>query len=179
MDDKRDERFVEELLDASLQRYRSEDPGAGWENRILANVRAADHVTRRRGAWLWAFGAATGAVILLVVVTVFSHRKPAPIPAPQVVSYPAPLPIGRAPVAVQPTLRRHTPRLTAAARRPEQFPTPAPLSEEERLLLAYVASTPSSELSTPIVRDPQIEPLQFSEIKIARIEIKELPRLNE
>ncbi|MGA2631123.1 MAG: hypothetical protein ABSG54_13025 [Terriglobia bacterium] len=149
------------------------------QNRILAKVLPNERVAHRRGAWVWAFGAATGAVILVAVVTFFSHRKPAPIPAPQVVSYPAPLQIGPAPVAVQPTLRRHTPRLTAAARRPEQFPTPAPLSEEERLLLAYVASTPSSELSTPIVRDPQIEPLQFSEIKIARIEIKELPRLNE
>jgi hypothetical protein len=70
-------------------------------------------------------------------------------------------------------------RVAAPPSRPAQFPTPAPLSAQEKLLLAYVASTPKSELITPVVRDPQIEPLQFPEIKIARIEIKELPKLNE
>ena len=173
MDDKRDERFVDELLDASLQRYRSEDPRAGWENRVLAKVQAADRVARQRGAWVWALGAATGAVILLAVATFFSHRKPAPVPAPQAVSYPAPLPIGPAPVSVQPTLRRHTPRLTAAARRPEQFPTPAPLSEQEKLLLLYVNSAAAQEMAAEGENDG-IEPLIIPKLKIAALEIKPL-----
>ena len=86
MDDKRDERFVDELLAASLQRYRGEDPRAGLENRILAKVLPNERVARQRGAWVWAFGAATGAVIVIAAVTFFSHRQPVPIPAPQVVS---------------------------------------------------------------------------------------------
>ena len=187
MDDKRDEQFVDELLDASLQRYRSEDPRAGLENRILANVRAADHLTRRRGAWVWAFGAATGAVMLFAVVTFLSHRKPVPIPVPQTASRPtqpmtSPRPESAARKPAQDAARllvRHLPHSSVAPPRPAQFPTPAPLSEQERLLLAYVASTPKSELITPVVRDPKIDPLEIPELKIAKIEIEELPKLNE
>lgn len=38
MDIKREERFVDELLDALLKRYRGEAPRPGLENRILAKV---------------------------------------------------------------------------------------------------------------------------------------------
>lgn len=186
MDDKNNHKFVEELLEASLKRYRSEAPRAGLENRILAGVQASDHAAQRR-RWVWVLAASAAALIVAVVVLRFTSR-PAPriatvSPAPQTV---APRTETPKVVAVAPPVT-HVPRqlsqppraATARLNRPEQFPTPSPLTEQEKLLLAYVASAPRSELSTPVVGDQRIEPLQFPEIKIARIEIKELPKSNE
>ena len=181
MNDNDKDRFVDELLDASIRRYRSEIPRAGLENRILASARAADRATHRRGAWVWAFGAATGAVILLAVVTYLAHRKPVlgPAPAPQAAAKPAPPLIGRRAVSVpQRAIGRTRPTEPRQAR-PAQFPTPAPLSEEEKLFLAYVAQTPESGMEKPATRDSRIEPLEIPEIAIAKIEIKRLPRLIE
>jgi hypothetical protein len=42
-------------------------------------------------------------------------------------------------------------RSTAEPKQP-QFPTPAPLNEQERLLLAYVQSTPKQEIETVIAQ---------------------------
>ena len=70
-------------------------------------------------------------------------------------------------------------QVAAKVRRPEQFPTPAPLSEEERLLLAYASQLPISELDNLMNQNPKIEPLEIPGIKIARIEIEELPKSNE
>ena len=166
MNDNDKDRSVDDLLDALLRRYRSEEPRAGLENRILAGV----------------------AVLAVLVVSLrFTSRPVQPTvvisPAPQAVAPKAETPKM---VAVTPSASWVTrkpsrrPQTTAAAfHRPGQFPTPSPLSEQEKLLFAYVASAPGPELSTSGNRDPKIEPLQFPEINIARIEIKELPRINE
>ncbi len=196
MEDKN--KFIDELLDASLRHYTSDEPRAGLESRILASVRAANRAGRRRVVWMWATGA-SAAVLMIAGVTVYiSHYQPAPVraPAPVAATKPVPVPHPQINVAAQTETAKpetamrqtltqghaateRTPQRWAMARRPEQFPTPAPLSEQEKLLLAYVASAPKSELSTPVVHDPEIEPLQIPEIKIARIQIKALPKLNE
>ena len=190
--------FIDELLDASLRRYASDEPRAGLENRILANVRAADHAARRRSVWVWAIAASAAALVIVAVESYISYYQPVPVraPAPVATTNPGPIPTPQINVASQTetakpgaaakrTLaQRHgvterNQQDLALARRPEQFPTPAPLSEQEKLLLAYVALSSKSDLSTPVVHDPVIEPLQIPEIKIARIEIKELPKLSE
>jgi hypothetical protein len=53
----------------------------------------------------------------------------------------------------RPTVRpTNQPSLTVASTQPRQaqFPTPAPLSEQERLLLAYVRATPKEEIENVI-----------------------------
>ena len=184
VDDKDHDKFVEELLEASLKRYRSEAPRAGLENRILVNARASTRAADSR-QWVWAL-AASAAVLIVAVVILRLTSRPAPrtatvSPAVQAVAPKADTPkvvavappVSRAPR--KPVQRPQT--TTARLRRPEQFPTPSPLSEVERLMLAYLAQTPKSELSTPTVRDAKMEPLEIPEIKIAKIEIKELSNL--
>jgi hypothetical protein len=196
MDDKRDERFIDELLDASLRHYRSENPRAGLENRILAHVRAAGQAARPRGLWVWAIAASTAIVMIAAAAAYISRRQPAtPVatvnrsvidrgPFQSTTThgqkgtdrgYPLARPTSSAQRALPGTIRQ----VAAKARRPGQFPTLAPLSEEEKLLLAYASQVPISKLDDLMNRDPKIEPLEIPELKIPRIEIEEIPKLGE
>jgi len=198
MDDKRDERFVNELLDASLKHYRSEDPRAGLENRILANVRAAGHAARPRGTWVWAIAASAAIVMIAAAAAYVSRRQPATVQVPTPFAATKPVPAPKRPQALTSqseaskpvTLARQTSpaqralpgtvrQVAGKTRRPEQFPTPAPLSEEEKLLLAYASQVPISDTDNLLNRDPKIEPVEIPELKIPRIEIEELPKLGE
>jgi hypothetical protein len=175
MGDERRGRFVDDLLDASLRRYRSGEPRLGLENRILAGVRTRS-AERQRGTWIWGLAGVAAAVCMAAIVIYISRRQPAPARAPSPVAtrQPAPPVVVRQEVA--PILRptRHVRRAAAAPRRPEQFPTPAPLSEQEKLLLLYVSEAPQAELEAPII--PNLEPLRVAGLRIAPIEIGELLR---
>ena len=50
---------------------------------------------------------------------------------------------------------------TALAERPAVFPTPVPLTEQERLLFTYVENTPRSEVVAQIKSDDQKEARAF------------------
>lgn len=179
MDDKNNHKFVEELLEASLKRYRSEEPPAGLENRILANARASDRAAqRRRWVWAWALAASTAVLIIAVVVLHFTSR-PAPrtatvTRAPQTVAPKAETPkvvavapsVARVPGRPVRTLRRPSPEF----RRPEQFPTPSPLTEQERLLLQYVSATPPSVLVAQANQSREDQDLSIPELTIAALE---------
>ena len=188
MADKNHDKFLEELLEASLKRYRSEEPRAGLENRILANVQASDRALEsRRWVWAWALAASAAVLIVAVVVLRFTSR-PAPrtgtfSPAMQAVAPKAETPqvvAGAPPVTRVPRKPSRRPRPAAAnLRRPEQFPTPSPLSEQEQLLLAFVSQGPRSELSALAIRDVKIDPLEIPELKVAMIEIEKLSKSEE
>ncbi len=179
--------FVDELLEASLARYQSEKPRPGLETRILAGVRAKAQAVQR-ATWLLAFGAVAATVLIISAGMYVVQRSPAPAThrasesAPSRMGSPE---AGLAPKAIPPKPRggvvvypalRPSRRARSVPRRPEQFPTPAPLSKEERLLLVYVSQVPRSDLTKPVFRDPEIEPLEIPELKVAMIEIKDLPR---
>jgi len=181
VDDKNNHKFVEELLEASLKRYRSEAPRAGLENRILAGVQASDRAAQRR-RWVWVLAASAAALIVAVVVLRFTSRparRTATVsPAPQAV---APKTEPPRVVAVAPPVTRvprkpsQRPRpVTAELRRPEQFPTPSPLTEQEKLLLLYLQTTPASELAATATEKP-IQDLKISQLAFAPLEIKPLP----
>jgi hypothetical protein len=179
MHDKETDRFVDDLLDASLRQYRSQEPRAGLEGRILAKVRAREHAAGRRG-WVWALGAAAAAAVAVVAVALYvPYRRPAPVaPVPQEMAGKPEPPRAvaappRAPSAAHAAVRQAR-RLTAERRRPVQFPTPIPLTEQEKLLLLYVQNTPSSELEAQVGQQPMGD-LEIPKISIAALEIKPLP----
>jgi len=174
------DRFVDELLEASLRRYRSEEPRAGLEARILAGVRASEDASQRP-TWAWALGVTGAALAVIVIVLAMPRRQPVPghLPMPVVAVKPEAPAIGPRAVSAPPKAIRRGPRAALAPRRPEQFPTPAPLSEEEKLLLAYASQVPISELDNLINQNPKIEPVEIPELKIPRIEIEGLPKLGE
>jgi hypothetical protein len=174
MDDK-GKRFVDELLDASLRRYASVEPRPGLEGRVLACVRARQQASRRRSIWAWGMGLAAVATMVALVLIYWPRQQPVPLPvtakAPANVSAPV---VAKAAPTVQLTVSHRPPRQTPPNRvdwRPQQFPTPRPLSEQEKLLVAYAQSlkgTPAvlAQQENDIEHDLEIPPLSIAAIKI-------------
>jgi hypothetical protein len=188
-DDKRDQ-FVDELLEAALKRYRGEEPRSGLEMRILAGVRTQERAARLR--WLgWAVAVCAG-VLAAIVLTLHFARAPLRQPTPSAALPPKESGAQRAPLQ-QPLAQQLSPRFGAhraplqppqqrvrrvATRRsrPEQFPTPLPLTEQERLLLAFVnkATKPDLIAGTNETDEAAVSDLEIPRIKIAALETKPL-----
>jgi hypothetical protein len=143
-------------LDTSLAKFATVEPRAGLEERILANLL----IERQRAAvhswWRWPAVAALAAVIVIAVFMAWKPEKPKQEVATQ-----------HAPTATQSTEhggpqvltnsknssirphqqpgRRPKPNafdesaVVASAPKLDQFPSPQPLSEQERMLTDYVA----------------------------------------
>jgi hypothetical protein len=188
-DDKRDQ-FVDELLEASLKRYRGAEPRSGLEMRILAGLRTRERAARLRGLG-WAVTACAG-VLAAIVLTLHFVRTPLRQLPPSAALPPKESGAQRAPL--QPPLAQQlSPRFGAqraplqppqqpvrrvATRRsrPEQFPTPLPLTEQEKLLLAYFnkATKPDLIAGTNQTDEAPVSDLEIPRIKIAALEIKPL-----
>ena len=182
MRDNKPDQFVDELLDASLKRYGSEEPRTGLEMRLLAGVRSREGKARRlRLVWAFAVCAGMAAAIILVL-----HSAHAPNRR-RVTSIAAPHPIAKPPASPGSADSRfwsprlvHGPRekprtarpAVRATQRPGQFPTPMPLTDQEKLLLTYFANTPKPDLlvETNIAK----EAAEISNIKVAPLEIEPL-----
>lgn len=143
-------------LDAALAKYAAVEPRSGLEERILAGLRAEPAKIPSRALWQW--GTAVAVVALLAVAAVLvgksreaqhemvQHRPATPeraLPSSaQVVSsrqddahLARPLPAR--------TKAGNPPRRaieTAALPMLDQFPSPQPLSEQEKILANYVAA---------------------------------------
>jgi len=141
-------------LDGVLAKYASIEPRAGLEERILTNLRLARVTANARPWWNWRT-AGMLAVVLLIVALLMWWRKPSSQP-PVVADRP---PVREAPM--DPYLanresthagknKRH--RRPATSRPPHEtvasgpkldvFPSPLPLSEQEKLLAIYVGQYP-------------------------------------
>lgn len=155
-------RLAEQLLDAALQQYSAAEPRPGLETRILANLATA--TLRRPFSFPRLAWAAVAAFALLAITFgIWRHHRPAPIahaPAVFVPSVPAPLqPTPASPMqTTQPVAvaaRRHKVARTLPVQeeiRQEQFPSPQPLSEDERLLLTYLRTTPREEVLVAVAQ---------------------------
>lgn len=199
MEGKERNQFVDELLEASLKHYGQEEPRLGLEARILASVRASGRRTTRL-RWVWSLGATAVAVTIVGLALYLASHTSVPTtqvsqtvaskPGPLVTGNPAQTPMS-APVApVSPRAKRgggdtatakviirEQGRTIARVKRPEQFPTPTPLTEQEKLLLTYVEEVPSSVL-TAQAREEPIHDLKIDELKIPPLEIKPMSSLN-
>lgn len=178
MEDDEQPGFVDALLEASLERYGSKEPRPGLESRLLARLRTEPLPAQRR-AWVWAIGMAAAAVIVFaIVITRPSRREPVSIapPPPVAANKTGPAPVINAQKLQKPQAPiRHAARVRARQSRPAQFPTPTPLSEQEKLLLVYVKEAPKAVLAAPVTK-PIDEPLEITRLTIAPLRIKELPR---
>ena len=193
MEDK--DRFVDELLDSALAHHRDAEPRAGLEGRILAHVRAtASERSAQRKAWrLWAAAAAIATVMVFVAIYA-SNRAPRSVPQTSLASntVPAPSPTetlkassGPTP-ATRPATKVAEPKRVARSepkpsRRveahhwPSQFPTPAPLTPEEKALVRYVQETPPQVLAASLSKAQSLDqPVEIKPLKIAPLEIQPL-----
>ena len=143
----------DQMIDAALAGYSRVDPPEGQERRVWQRIDGR-RVVRRR-IWCGLAAAAAAAALLAVVLRDGHSERPAP---PKAIVYV--MPPGLAAVSPAPRVIHHRKRL-----RPRQFPLPAPLTGEERALLAFVTEHPATAAK-----------LQSGEpIEIQPIEIKPLP----
>jgi hypothetical protein len=146
---------IDRALDAALAKYAAVEPRAGLEERVLANLHA-DHARRVNHAWWrWGLGATAVAVIVLTVALAWRSGRPSQ-PAianrrpvmkqdlTQLASHdghavhsrpPHPLRSGSAHPA-------HPGSVVASSPKLDRFPSPRPLSEQEKILANYVSEYP-------------------------------------
>jgi hypothetical protein len=139
-------------LDAALAKCAAVEPRAGLEQRILANLRTAPAQSSTHASWRWTLAAAVAAVLVLAVALAWRSERPTP---PVIANHPAlethPAPethvVSNAPdhdvrpLTPRPTNHADRPSHTLAAAEPklDQFPSPQPLSDQEKILASYVA----------------------------------------
>ena len=161
MADQEKDRQTDEMLDSLLANYSSAEPRPGLETRILANLREAEQKTPQgwwNFKWIWA-GAVAAAVVIAMVLVNVRHRVTPPTNTVAKTISPAPQPEIQpdTPIVRTETVRIHRRKPSAVPtsqhsatlalnQRPAVFPTPTPLSEQERLLLQYYTRTPREEL---------------------------------
>ncbi len=184
----RDEEF-DGLIDDALASYSRVEPRPGFEARVLAHV----HGAPKRVLWPWAIAIPAALAIALVAGIGLRQSLPPPTVAmakpPQaqltvLASVPSRLPLADARGSEEPILRRDregavvsnyvgqdtrrpAPRPPRALPKLDRFPTPAPLTDQERVLLALAARSP--ELVREMFAEPQtpqVEPIRIEEIRI-------------
>lgn len=184
MHDNQRANFVDELLDASLVRWPTAGPRGGLEERVLARLRTE----RRIAPWAaraWAMCAGLAGMLMIgIYVAQKSEQRPATPSAVQsadprkpetraAISQPGVVePIGSQRRAGRAAARGISRMFSPAGKRAreetrsKEFPTPAPLSEQERLLMSYakLALSPGKLAfhSTPSATEKiEIQPLKI------------------
>jgi hypothetical protein len=161
---------LDRVLDAALARYAAAEPRAGLEERILANTRAEHARPADRVWWRWPLAAAALALFAVVVGLAWRWGRP-----PQSLAKHKPTAVEAAqgtgtqvakhgtnpalPIPVRRTTQRRPQPAPALAANPklDQFPSPQPLSEEEKILASYVDQYPEraallAEARTEVLR---------------------------
>lgn len=172
-------------LDAALAKYAAVEPRVGLEERVLAHLRAKRERVPDRVWWRWSVFAAVG-LVAVVVVTVTLVLRTNPRHAPAIANHPSAIaPSGQKPeqriatngVAKEPrsqtlrpaakhVLRRTQPAVIAqAAPKLDQFPSPQPLSEQERILASYVEKYPEQAVLLARARTEALRQDQLEEMK--------------
>jgi hypothetical protein len=185
-DRKQDE--LDSTLDAALANYAAVEPRAGLENRVLSNLRAERSPVPDRAWWRWSVAGALIAVVVVALALAWRSGKPShPVAsnhsstAPQVSEEPAaPLVAAggekqtrgnqaRCPelaVVRRPTIDRAPPKaVTAALPKLDQFPSPRPLSEQEKILASYIKQYPERAVLLARARTFELERDQLEEMK--------------
>lgn len=145
--------ILDRQLDAALAKYSAAEPRAGLEDRILANLRAErTHAPVR--SWLrWGTAGAFAAVAIALAVMVLRSTHPsAPVTHRPFIETPAPKQqqqrvatnAGKsiAPQRRSVKARPDHPAVATAAPKLDVFPSPQPLTEEEKMLVGYIVQNP-------------------------------------
>ena len=170
------------MLDAALAKYAAVEPRTGLEERVLANLRAEQARVPDHAWWRWSAIAAVAAVFVVAVALSLRSDKP----SHAVVANHPPTPIqarkergteilsiahgsgtrpARPSTARKPEMRPSPPEgATARAPKLEQFPSPQPLSEQEKLLQDYVAENPEQAVLLARARTEALHQDQLEEM---------------
>lgn len=147
-----DSNEIDDLLDGALKRYGEVEPRIGLEGRVLAMLAGTDRQPHWSKHWIWGLGLAVVGSMAIAVVAVLLMRIPRTHEQPiavhpsagvydETLTQKVSTPTQRKPRARAVRVGRIQPELAKAPRRRE-FPSPRPLSEQERLLKTYVSNFP-------------------------------------
>lgn len=165
----------ERWIDEGARRYVAAEPPLGMEARVLARL---EERQRRRVGWRpWMFAIPVAAV-LLVAAGLSLREKTRPQPAAPQVSTAAPQTAAPAPPIRIPTAAPRQPASRAAkavarAQKPQQFPSPEPPSQQERLLARLAQDRAATTVVAGTAKAQ--ENVVISRITIAPVEIPLLP----
>ncbi len=166
------DRNPDKILDSLLAAYSDVGPRPGLEARIVARLR--DQVSRAsvwnwNWAWIWPGAAAATLASLVFIIALQRPVEPPKAPVAQadwtMLHHHVPAVVE----VVRKDQNRAKPRIenvvaeAATDTRPEVFPTPAPLSDQEKLMLRYLARTVRQEIVAQSRPDKPLEteePLQ-------------------
>lgn len=142
---------VDRALDVALAKYAAVEPRAGLEDRILANLRAKQTQAAPRSWWRWGLAGALAALVVVAVAVAWrSSRAAPPVARRPPVEAPAPkqpepqIAAGNHGTTTHPRRRNavasHSTHSATVAAVPklDVFPSPQPLTEQEKLLASYV-----------------------------------------
>ena len=143
---------LDRLLDAALAKYAAGEPRSGLEERVLANLRSASPSPIGTW-WRWSLAAAVAAMLLIAISFAWRSRTPShqaimnrPAPTEHHVAGPEMHAAHRDPSAIPPRPPRAQKThvlgpvsVVAGAPKLDQFPSPHPLSEQEKILASYIA----------------------------------------
>jgi hypothetical protein len=156
---------MDRLLNAALKQYAAVQPREGLEGRILARLRSQSAEPISYGPWRWlAAAAAVAALAVIISMALHPHARP----QRTLEQHPSgTLPAGTVAASAQakPTMKRPKRRLQAAADtqvakalpKLDQFPSPQPLSEQEKLLASYVEVYPKQAAVLAKLRTEELE----------------------
>jgi hypothetical protein len=144
-------------LDAALAQFSAAEPRAGLEDRVLANLRIERGRAPEPSWWRWPALAAVAAVLLVTASLLWKSAKPKPditVQHPPKATHfdtqvagnrgggsVPPREVGSKRQVKTPPLGHRVPE-TASAAKLDQFPSPQPLSEQEKILARYVTKYP-------------------------------------
>jgi hypothetical protein len=141
-------------LDVALAQFAAAEPRAGLEDRVLANLRLEEGRAPERSLWRWPALSALAAVLLVTVSLMWRSAKPKPditVQAPPKAAHfetqvagnrgggSVPPHQAGSKKRVKPSAVSHTVLEIAPAAKLDQFPSPQPLSEQEKILADYAA----------------------------------------
>jgi hypothetical protein len=144
-------------LDLVLAQFATVEPRAGLEERVLANMRTKQDRAEERSLWRWPALAALAAILLVTISLVWRSAKSKPDitvqHAPKSTHFETQVAGNRGVGSVSPqeagTGRQskphvvsHSVRVIPSAPKLDQFPSPQPLSEQEKILAGYVTKYP-------------------------------------
>jgi hypothetical protein len=141
---------LDQLLDNALRQYGAAEPRLGLEGRVLARLRAEQSrpALNWHPRWLLVAVAAVAALAFMVALVSRKRYEPAGLaPIAKARQLPAPSPVKPQQVpgptaSSQRQAKARNPTKPFSLPKRDQFPSPAPLSEQEQMLARYVSQYP-------------------------------------
>lgn len=172
---------LDKVLDSALSGYSAQEPWPGIEDRILNRIRN-EGARRLFAAFRWRAVLAGAAGCLLLAAVLFRHAADpsstalAPVPPRPIEPPRAELQAATAAQEPRPRPRPESTRNRQIAERSplpkrQVFPTPSPLTAEERALLAVISRGPErvretlTYAQTSVPKPIQIEPIEIQELQ--------------